>query len=53
MVSGNRPSHRHPRALRRCYADQARVDLGDRQAVAREGLQAGGLPVGQRRMLVR
>ena len=33
-------------------ADQARVDLGDHQAVVREGLQAGGLPVGQRRMLI-
>ena len=34
-------------------ADQARVDLGDHQAVVREGSQAGGLPVGRRRMLIR
>ena len=33
-------------------ADQARVDLGDHQAVVREGLQGGGPPVGQRRMLI-
>ena len=32
--------------------DQARVDLGDHQAVTREGLQAGGPPVGQRPVLI-
>ena len=52
-VLSDRPPHRHPRALRRCHADQARYDLGDNQAVTREGLQAGGPPVGQRRMLIR
>ena len=32
--------------------DEARVDLVDHQAVVREGLQAGGPPVGQRPVLI-